>query len=185
MIPLGSLIALFASQGLADTTSSKASKASSSAPRSAVSHTSTKYDGPNAPSGGSPRSPQQPSPKDATRSPDAEGTPTPSVSGTRVTNTKNLDLGAAQWSVVHGYEVPTNLPLRPHSATKLGQEAKVALNTFTVTSHPTKPVFQYEIMIGNGAEKRGVITKVWHSKKAQERLDGQIIFNGDGLVRGP
>lgn len=165
--------------GSADSKTS--SKASSSAPRSVVSQASAKFDGPNSPSGGSPRPSTPKSPRPA---PSVEPT-VRSVSSSRIIKNKNVDLGAIEWALAHGIETPSNLPLRPRTLTKLGQETKIGLNTFSVVGKPSKPIHQYEVMIGSGEEKRGVISKVWASKKVQGRLGQPVLFDGDRLAWAP
>lgn len=94
---------------------------------------------------------------------------------------KNLDLGATGWNVVRGYDKSATFPHR-QGLTKLGQPAKIALNTFNVIQYPKAPVYQYEILIGTGAEKRGLIRAVWESKGLKQALGGGFIFDGNRLA---
>lgn len=132
-----------------------------------------------------PASPRQSGASQRATSP-ARSTTTGSGSGTArpiVVNNKNLDLGAQGWNLIRGYDMVGTLPPRPKPS-KLGQPAKVALNVFTVTNYPEKPVFQYEIMVGKGDEKRGLIKAVWESKAVQQALGKDCIFDGDRLAWG-
>lgn len=52
-----------------------------------------------------------------------------------------------------------------------------------MTSYPTVPVYLYEVQIGSGTEKRGVIENVWKSKPVKDAI-GQVIFEGDRLAWG-
>jgi eukaryotic translation initiation factor 2C len=94
---------------------------------------------------------------------------------------KNLDLSAQGWNVMRGYDKSSTLPPRP-AACKLGIPAKVALNTFNVTEYPTKPVYSYEVMVGKGDEKRGLIKAVWESKAVQNKIGDDFIWDGNVLA---
>lgn len=95
-------------------------------------------------------------------------------------NHKNVDLGTAAWSVVRGYEGFTAPPHENPSA--LGQPARIALNTFNVDKIPDKKVYQFDVIIGNGVEKRGLVKKVWASKAVQKELGAGFIFDGNKLA---
>lgn len=97
---------------------------------------------------------------------------------------KNLDLSAQGWNVMRGYDKSTTMPPRP-APCKLGQPAKVALNTFNVTKFPAKPVYSYEVMVGKGDEKRGLIKRVWESRAVQRAIGGDdFIWDGNVLAWG-
>lgn len=85
------------------------------------------------------------------------------------------------WSRITGSDVPSVLPTRPAPST-LGQGLKVTLNTFDVTEFPTKKVYQFEVLVGSGAEKRGLITKVWNSRTVTAALGQGWIFDGNRLA---
>lgn len=68
-----------------------------------------------------------------------------------------VDLGQAAWSRISGKDLPSALPARPAPST-LGSALKITLNTFDVTEFPTKKVYQFEVLVGSGAEKRGLST---------------------------
>lgn len=162
--------------------SSSSGKASSSAPRSESHSRSTSA---NARAGSthshSDSRARSRSHYDGNKDPDvpgASGSRNPNSSAV-IVNPRNIDLGMSAWSVVRGYDVPSNLPRRPPQTSKLGVEKVVGLNTFNVDSFPTQKVYQFEIQIGSGAEKRGLITKVWESKTLKKELGPGWIFDGE------
>ncbi|KAE8440738.1 hypothetical protein EG329_006633 [Mollisiaceae sp. DMI_Dod_QoI] len=67
------------------------------------------------------------------------------------------------------YNFPTELPNRPTLSTA-GKQITVRVNQFKVLQWPQRDVYQYDILIGNGAEKRGKIMAVWKSKTVQAKL---------------
>lgn len=81
---------------------------------------------------------------------------------------KNLDLGHMSYDLVRGHKV--DLCRRPAVASKLGREILMGLNTFPVVLKQGIKVHQYQVMIGNNAEKRGLQMKLWHSKTVQDKL---------------
>lgn len=105
----------------------------------------------------------------------------PAKSRLMIENAKNLDLGAIGWGTVHGYEVPP-LPPRPSGPSKLGTATSIGLNTFHVEAMPSKSVWQFEVNIGSGAEKRGLLKKVWSSKAVRQALGKGWIFDGNRLA---
>ncbi|KAK5126303.1 hypothetical protein LTR85_010539 [Meristemomyces frigidus] len=98
-----------------------------------------------------------------------------------VVDPRNFDLGVAGWSTVRGYDLPTALPSRPKPST-LGQACKIGLNTYNVEVMPSAPVYQFDVMIGNGVEKRGLVKKVWESKTLRNALGKGFIFDGNKLA---
>lgn len=105
----------------------------------------------------------------------------PAKSRLMIENAKNLDLGAVGWGTVHGYDVPS-LPPRPSGPSKLGTPTSIGLNTFHVEAVPSKAVYQFEVNIGSGAEKRGLIKRVWASNAVQQALGKSWIFDGNRLA---
>lgn len=95
---------------------------------------------------------------------------------------RSLDLGFAAWQSMLGVEAAKNLPPRPHKYNTTGKEISVGLNIFNIQSFSSKPVYQYDILVGNGAEKRVVVAKVWNSKTVQERLGKNWIFDGNRIA---
>ncbi|PIA98245.1 Protein argonaute [Cercospora beticola] len=97
-----------------------------------------------------------------------------------IVDPRNFDLGIAGWATVRG----TDLVSKPQreAPSKLGQATKIGLNTYHVESFPNIVVYQYEVMIGKGEEKRGAIEKVWNSKPVQAEMGGFTIFDGNRLA---
>ncbi|KAF2864177.1 Piwi-domain-containing protein [Piedraia hortae CBS 480.64] len=94
---------------------------------------------------------------------------------------KNLDLGVSAWSTVRGYNNSHLVPARPKPS-QLGQPCKVGLNAFEVTNFPTKQVYQFDVTVNSGSEKRGLIKRVWNSKAVQEVVGANTIFDGNKLA---
>lgn len=94
---------------------------------------------------------------------------------------KNMDLGYAAIGLVRGHKV--DLARRPPQPSKLGREIQMGLNTFSVEV-PIAKVAQYQVLVGSGVEKRGLIKKVWHSKAIQSKLPSpqSWIFDGNALA---
>ncbi|KAG4436130.1 hypothetical protein IFR05_008373, partial [Cadophora sp. M221] len=68
------------------------------------------------------------------------------------------------------YDFPNELPLRQDKYNTTGRAVNIQVNQFKVTDWIKGDIQQYDINIGNGAEKRGKIMAVWKSKAVQERL---------------
>ncbi|KAK4549069.1 hypothetical protein LTR36_007525 [Oleoguttula mirabilis] len=100
-----------------------------------------------------------------------------------IVDPKNFDLGMAGWSTVRGYDTVSGMPSRPKPST-LGQPCKIGLNTYNVDAMPATPVYQFDVMIGNGVEKRGLIKKVWASKTLKAALGPGYIFDSNKLAWG-
>lgn len=62
-----------------------------------------------------------------------------------------------------------------------GREVSVRLNAFGVDQLPQMKIYQYDILIGGGAETRAVIRKVWNSTARKQELGQFFIFDGDKL----
>ncbi|KAF4556208.1 Piwi domain-containing protein 2 [Elsinoe fawcettii] len=80
---------------------------------------------------------------------------------------KNVDMSVTMWRTVNN--APVAIQKRP-APVKLGREIQVKLNTWDVSKLPTNPVYQYDVLIGNGEEKRPVIKKVLSSKALRQGL---------------
>lgn len=52
------------------------------------------------------------------------------------------------------------------------------MNTWHVTTANLKPVYQYDVVIGAGNEKRGLIKRVWDAPSLQKQLGVGWIFDG-------
>jgi eukaryotic translation initiation factor 2C len=92
---------------------------------------------------------------------------------------KNVDLPSAGWYAFRNVDVPTVLPPRPKPSSA-GQAIKMGLNTFNVAGIKLKPVYQYDVMIGSGTERRGLIRKVWEI--VGKKLGSPFIFDGVNLA---
>ncbi|PGH18890.1 hypothetical protein AJ80_04308 [Polytolypa hystricis UAMH7299] len=63
-----------------------------------------------------------------------------------------------------------------------GKEVSMAVNMYPITKFPTQTVYQYDVNIGNGGEKRAVIQKVWESKARKASVGVEFIFDGNKLA---
>ncbi|TKA80235.1 hypothetical protein B0A55_04157 [Friedmanniomyces simplex] len=117
---------------------------------------------------------------DGNRDPDAPSTQRNPATSRILVDPKNFDLGVAGWSTVRGYGVPS-MPPRPAPST-LGSPIKVGLNTFRVKKVPEESVYQYDVIIGDGTEKRGLMNKVWQSKAVRTALGQGWIYDGNKLA---
>ncbi|KAL1303294.1 hypothetical protein AAFC00_006700 [Neodothiora populina] len=95
---------------------------------------------------------------------------------------RNMDLGAAAFNMVRGQT--SALSKRPDKPSTLGREVLVGLNTFPVALKPGMKITQYQVLVGTGAEKRGLIKKAWASNAVQSELPVQKswIFDGNSLA---
>ena len=94
--------------------------------------------------------------------------------------TKNVDLGYGCWQLLHGDGAP-QVARRPAAST-VGQPVKIGLNTFSVKSFPKGDVYQYDVIVGSGQEKRGLILNVWESQTVKQALGNGWIFDGNKLA---
>ncbi len=141
------------------------------------------YDGSRDPESGS-----RPSSPSHSRNSSRSGSPAPTTSTEHDPVTarpaelnRNIDIPFAAYSIVRGQNVPSHLASR-QPPSKLGNAIKVGLNTFHVESLPGKPVYQFDVLIGSGTEKRGLIKKLWASKSLKEALGQGFIFDGNKLA---
>ncbi|KKY16343.1 putative eukaryotic translation initiation factor 2c [Diplodia seriata] len=91
-------------------------------------------------------------------------------------------LGMAAHFASRGLAVPNYIPPRPAKLNMQGKEVPVKLNTFNVAQMPTKPVYQYDVNIGSGTEKRGLIMNVWESKTVKAKLGNGWLFDGNKIA---
>ncbi|RDW67854.1 eukaryotic translation initiation factor-like protein 2C 2 [Coleophoma cylindrospora] len=78
----------------------------------------------------------------------------------------------------------SQLPNRPKYNTA-GKEIQIRVNQFKILGYPQKDIFQYDVLIGSGGEKRGLIKTVWESKIVQSQLRSlsqNWIWNGDKIA---
>lgn len=94
---------------------------------------------------------------------------------------KNMDIPASAFTLNEEAFGPHTLTSRPGYNTT-GKDIQISLNSYPITQFPTKSVHQYDVLIGNGSEKRIVIQKVWDSKTRQEKLGKDFIFDGNKLA---
>ncbi|KAI7549659.1 hypothetical protein KC317_g14508, partial [Hortaea werneckii] len=98
-----------------------------------------------------------------------------------IVDPRRFDLAVSGWSAVRGYQLPNAMPPRPKPST-LGQAAKVGLNSFKVDLKGAKPVYQFDVLIGNGLEKRGLVKEVWACQSVRDALGKGWIFDGNKLA---
>jgi eukaryotic translation initiation factor 2C len=91
-----------------------------------------------------------------------------------------MDLPAAAYSVVRGQQDRKRAPRGPPS--RAGQAIKMGLNTFDTEIKSNITVYQYDVLIGNGVETRGLIRNVWESKAVKKSLGSGFIFDGNKLA---
>lgn len=82
---------------------------------------------------------------------------------------------------LHQYNVDTEFKTRPGFNTT-GKEIKLELNAYLVRKYPDVKITQYDVIIGDGAEKPVVIRKVWASKTRKNATGPEIIFDGNKLA---
>jgi eukaryotic translation initiation factor 2C len=115
---------------------------------------------------------------DGNRDPVPTG-PAPQIIEGISNNVKNIDLGAGMWSDARGARHVFQARQPP---SKLGKDINIQLNAFPVTRLPDKPIYQYQIHVGSGAEKRGLIKAVWNSQATKTALGEGWIFDGQSLA---
>ncbi|KAI5284276.1 hypothetical protein KEM54_001460 [Ascosphaera aggregata] len=79
------------------------------------------------------------------------------------------------------YFQPMNLAARKGFNTT-GSEHTISVNLYPIIQYPTKNVYQYNVLIGNGDEKRIINDKVWRSKARKALTGPQFIFDGKRLA---
>ncbi|KAI9830214.1 MAG: hypothetical protein M1826_005016 [Phylliscum demangeonii] len=94
---------------------------------------------------------------------------------------RRLDLPSSAFNLDHLYEVPTELPRRPGFNTS-GKEATIRVNSYNILKYPERAVYQYDIHIGDGAESRALIRKVWQSDTVKKATGPSWIFDGNKLA---
>ncbi|KAJ9620896.1 Protein argonaute [Taxawa tesnikishii (nom. ined.)] len=166
----------------AESSNSDAKSAVSSHPDASTASNSASHRDSAASSSSGPLALSRPSPPRFDGNRDPEGMRDPDTQAV-IVNPRNLDLGMGAWETVRG-SVVTELPRRPVKMSALGREINVGLNTFSVERLPSKPVYQFDVLLGNGAEKRGLITALWNSRAVQSALPNARgwIFDGNKLA---
>ncbi|KAK5173091.1 Protein argonaute [Saxophila tyrrhenica] len=171
-----------------DTSSSgKASRSVHSHAPSTSGHSrhSRQYDGnrdPGSPGSTGARSPSSRSPGSATASSRTGTERNPETSKVIIEN-KNLDVGTYGRAVMRGDNLHGSLCPRP-APSKLGTAIKMGLNVFGVSIGKLSkmPVYQYDVHIGSGTEKRGLLDKVWQSQAVRKALGEGFIYDGNKLA---
>jgi len=79
------------------------------------------------------------------------------------------------------YALPTEFVKRPGFNTT-GKAIQLPVNSYAVTQTPTVVVYQYDVIVGNGAEKRVVQAKTWASSKRMNATGPEIIYDGNKLA---
>ncbi|KAK4556352.1 Protein argonaute [Recurvomyces mirabilis] len=118
---------------------------------------------------------------DGERDPDSPTSVTRNPATSRViVEAKNFDISAAGWATVRGLSAAAMPPRVGPS--KLGSSVKVGLNTFRVKKTPSKKVYQFDVIIGNGDEKRGLNKHMWECPALKAALGKGWIFDGNKLA---
>ena len=79
------------------------------------------------------------------------------------------------------YNVDTEFKTRPGFNTT-GKDIKLELNAYVVRKYPDVKITQYDVIIGDGAEKKAVINKAWASQTRKTATGPSIIFDGNKLA---
>lgn len=88
---------------------------------------------------------------------------------------RNVDFGGAAYNIFS--QMPTEMMSRK-GFSKAGKAALIQVNSHVVEQWPTIDVYQYDVIIGSGAEKRGLNAAVWGSKTVKT----QIARYGPGFI---
>ncbi|KAL9128364.1 MAG: hypothetical protein Q9217_002943 [Psora testacea] len=79
-------------------------------------------------------------------------------------------------------QMPTSLMQRGEVGFgKAGKTVKLNINSHEVLQWPNRDVYQYDVLIGSGAEKRGLVMAVWESSAVQNAVGQSFIFDGNKL----
>ncbi|KAL9030315.1 MAG: hypothetical protein Q9196_001543 [Gyalolechia fulgens] len=81
-------------------------------------------------------------------------------------------------------QMPRELMRRPGYG-KVGDKLKVRINSHYIEHTPDKIFYQYDVQVGSGAEKRGLIKTAWESNALNNALPGtrnNWIFDGNKLA---
>ena len=77
-------------------------------------------------------------------------------------------------------QLDPTLQQRPGFGTD-GKAVMLPVNAYAITQYPNKDVWQYDVLIGSGSEKRGLIAKVWHSPAVQQAIGQHFIWDGNKI----
>lgn len=95
---------------------------------------------------------------------------------------RRLDLPPAAYNLDKLYEIPTALPRRPAQTNTAGKAIAIRVNSYAIAKYPEKTIYQYDVLIGSGVEKRALIRKVWESQALQKVTGPTWIFDGNRLA---
>ncbi|KAL8832946.1 MAG: hypothetical protein Q9170_004627 [Blastenia crenularia] len=97
---------------------------------------------------------------------------------------RNIEWGGNAFNYFSDDTMPRELMKRPGFG-KIGNSVKIRLNSHYIQGTPDKIYYQYDVQIGNGAEKRGLIKAVWDSNQLNQAIPGNRndwIFDGNKLA---
>ncbi|KAL6245196.1 Protein argonaute [Rhinocladiella similis] len=94
---------------------------------------------------------------------------------------RNVDLPPSFYNIDQLYPLPTDFTKRP-GYNNTGKAVQVALNAYHVAQYPTAKVYQYDVTIGNGTEKRIVQRKVWDSQARKNATGPPMLYDGNRLA---
>ncbi|KAK7521474.1 Piwi domain-containing protein [Phyllosticta citriasiana] len=115
---------------------------------------------------------------------DGNRDPEPSGQDEMKVNSKNLGdaAGFAAWFALRGIPYPEGIPKRPAKLNSMGTSVNINLNNFNVIDMPNDKVHQYDVIIGSGNEKRGLIKAVWQSQTVSTKLGRGWLFDGNKIA---
>lgn len=79
------------------------------------------------------------------------------------------------------YSLPTEFTKRP-GFNQTGKQITMNVNSYLVTQLPQITIYQYDVIIGSGAEKRVVQRKAWNSKARVNATSNDVIYDGNKLA---
>ncbi|KAI4204293.1 MAG: hypothetical protein LQ350_001273 [Teloschistes chrysophthalmus] len=100
--------------------------------------------------------------------------------GTPVVGSRQLVLDVNEYRE----QMPKKLMQRPGFG-GAGKKIQLKLNSHRIESLPTDRIYQYDVQIGNGKEKRGLIKAIWGSDQLNNKLPGGRIdwlYDGSKLA---
>ncbi|PBP20017.1 eukaryotic translation initiation factor-like protein 2C 2 [Diplocarpon rosae] len=101
-----------------------------------------------------------------------------------ITNSR-MELPAEAYNLENtSYDWMAKYPQRKGNYNNSGKTINIRVNQFKVTKWPQGTVHQYDIKIGDGAEKRGKVFAAWNSRAVQDRLRSVIGPNAHWLWDG-
>ncbi|KAK4934510.1 Protein argonaute [Elasticomyces elasticus] len=132
---------------------------------------------------GSPRSSSagQTAPPSQAQAPIVQGDPARESQPRYTDALRNIDLPPSFYNIDQLYSLPTQFAKRPGFNTT-GKAVQVSVNSYQVTQYPTAKVYQYDVIIGSGDEKRVVQRKVWGSQARKKATGPPMIYDGNRLA---